>query len=96
MKATYNIIETPLVTEKSVAGTEKGKYTFRVAVTANKVEIAKAIEELFNVKVDSVNTMMVKGKKKRVGRHPEGKSADWKKAIVTLKPGNKIELFEGM
>lgn len=96
MRPAYEIIEAPLITEKSVAGSEHGKYTFRVAITANKIEIAQAIEEVFNVKVDSVNTMHVKGKKKKVGRHPEGKSADWKKAIVTLKPGNKIEIFEGM
>lgn len=96
MKDAYQIIEQPLVTEKSIAGVEHSKYTFRVSRAANKIEIAKAIEEIFNVKVDNVNTMTVKGKKKRVGRHPEGKTPDWKKAIVTLKPGNKIEVFEGM
>lgn len=96
MKDAYQIIEQPLVTEKSIAGVEYSKYTFRVSRAANKIEIAKAIEEIFNVKVDNVNTMTVKGKKKRVGRHPEGKTPDWKKAIVTLKPGNKIEVFEGM
>jgi large subunit ribosomal protein L23 len=96
MKAAYEIIEAPLVTEKSLAGAANRKYTFRVATTANKIEIAKAIEEVFNVKVDSVNTMMVKGKKKRMSRYPEGKTADWKKAIVTLKPDYKIEILEGM
>lgn len=96
MRDPYIIIESPLVTEKSVAGTEHGKYTFRVCKTANKIEIADAIEKIFNVKVDSVNTLTVKGKKKRIGRHPEGKSADWKKAVVTLKPGQSIEIFEGM
>lgn len=96
MRPAYEIIEAPLITEKSMTATEHGKYTFRVAKTANKIEIAKAVEEVFNVKVDSVNTMTVKGKKKRIGRHPEGKTADWKKAIVSLKPGNKIEIFEGM
>lgn len=92
----YEIIERPLLTEKSVAGAGLGKYTFRVRKTANKIEIGKAVEKVFNVKVDGVNTMIVKGKKKRLGRHPEGMTADWKKAIVTLKPGYKIEVFEGM
>jgi large subunit ribosomal protein L23 len=92
----YEIIERPLLTEKSVAGAGIGKYTFRVRKSANKIEIGKAVEKVFNVKVDGVNTMIVKGKKKRLGRHPEGKTADWKKAIVTLKPGYKIEVFEGM
>ena len=92
----YEIIERPLLTEKSVAGAGIGKYTFRVRKTANKIEIGKAVEKVFSVKVDGVNTMIVKGKKKRLGRHPEGKTADWKKAIVTLKPGYKIEVFEGM
>ena len=96
MKSAYDVIERPLISEKSVAGAEQGKYTFRVSKTSNKIEIANAVEQVFNVKVDSVNTVTVKGKKKRVGRHPEGKTADWKKAIVTLKPGFKIEIFEGM
>lgn len=96
MKSAYEIIERPLITEKSVSGAADGKYTFRVSKTANKIEIAKAVEEVFNVKVDNVNTLTVKGKKKRVGKHPEGKTADWKKAFVTLKPGFKIEIFEGM
>ena len=96
MSDPYEIIERPLLTEKSVAATALGKYTFRVRKGANKIEIAKAVEKVFNVKVDGVNTMIVKGKKKRLGRHPEGKTADWKKAIVTLKPGYKIEVFEGM
>jgi large subunit ribosomal protein L23 len=96
MKEPYKIIESPLITEKSIAGVEQGKYTFRVSRDANKIEIAKAVEQVFNVKVNSVNTMTVKGKKRRQGRHPEGKTPDWKKAIVTLKPGYKIEVFEGM
>ncbi len=96
MRSSYEIIVQPLITEKSMLGTENGKYSFRVDKTANKIEIARAIEQVFNVKVESVNTMTVKGKKKRVGKHPEGKSADWKKAIVTLRSGDKIEIFEGM
>jgi large subunit ribosomal protein L23 len=96
MKSPYEIIDQPLVTEKSVMTAEGGKYTFRVSKTANKIEIAQAIEQIFSVKVDKVNTVTVRGKKKRVGRHPEGKSPDWKKAIVTLQPGQKLDIFEGM
>jgi len=96
MRSPYEIVERPLVTEKSMAGAAQGRYTFRVHKDANKIEIAQAVEQLFNVKVASVNTMRVKGKKKRIGRHPEGKTPDWKKAIVALKPGYKIEIFEGM
>jgi len=96
MRDPYEVIERPLVTEKSIVGAERGKYTFRVSRDANKIEIAKAVEQIFKVKVNSVNTMTVKGKKKRLGRYPEGRTPDWKKAIVTLKPGDKIEIFEGM
>lgn len=96
MRSAYEVIERPLVTEKSMAGAGQGKYTFRVDKNANKIEIASAVEQIFNVKVDGVNTMIVKGKKRRLGRHPAGKTADWKKAIVSLKPGYTIEIFEGM
>lgn len=96
MRSPYEIIESPLLTEKSMAGADSGKYTFRVSKNANKIDIARAIEQLFKVEVASVNTMVVKGKKKRLGRYPEGKTPDWKKAVVTLKPGQKIEVFEGM
>jgi large subunit ribosomal protein L23 len=96
MRSAYQIIERPLVTEKSMAGAGEGKYTFRVEKSSNKIEIAKAVEEIFKVQVDSVNTMIVKGKTRRQGRFPMGKTADWKKAIVSLKPGFKIEIFEGM
>lgn len=96
MKSPYEVIERPLVTEKSMAGAEMGKYSFRVNKDANKIEIAQAVEQVFNVKVADVNTMIVKGKKRRLGRRPEGKTPDWKKAIVSLKPGYKIEIFEGM
>jgi large subunit ribosomal protein L23 len=77
-------------------GLQEGKYTFKVAKDANKLEIAKAVEELFDVKVAKVNTMNCKGRTRRVGRF-EGKKPDWKKAIVTLKEDSKtIEFFEGM
>ncbi len=75
----------------------QGKYTFKVAKSANKIEIAKAIEKLFKgVQVAKVNTVSVRGRKKRMGRS-EGYTSDWKKAIVTLKEGSKtIEFFDGM
>jgi len=77
------IIIKPIITEKSNMGLEEGKYTFQVAKKATKVQIADAVEALFNVKVLNVNTMMVKGKEKRVGAH-SGRRPDWKKAIVTI------------
>lgn len=77
------VILAPIVTEKSNNGLQEGKYTFRVNKKATKVDIAKAVEKLFGVKVLKVNTMNVNGKKKRVGYH-QGKTSDWKKAIVTI------------
>lgn len=95
MKSPYDIIKRPLVTEKSTdLKAKENKYTFCVDIFANKVQIAKALEEIFKVKVLKVNTMKVRGKKKRVGVH-QGRTPDWKKAIVTLKPGDSIEFFEG-
>ncbi len=78
-----DIIVRPIVTEKSSDGIQNGKYTFEVNKKATKVDIAKAVEKLFEVKVLNVNTMTVKGKEKRVGAHT-GKRPDWKKAIVTI------------
>ncbi len=78
-----DIIVKPIITEKSSTGVAEGKYTFKVAKKATKVEIANAVEALFNVKVLNVNTMTVKGKEKRVGAN-SGKRPDWKKAIVTI------------
>ena len=78
-----DIIIEPVITEKSNDGLQEGKYTFEVNKKATKVEIAKAVEKLFNVKVLKVNTMTVKGKQKRVGVHV-GRTSDWKKAIVTI------------
>ena len=77
------IIIAPIVTEKSNNGLQEGKYTFKVNKKATKIEIRNAVEKLFNVKVLSVNTINVNGKKKRVGYH-QGKTSDWKKAIVTI------------
>ena len=78
-----DIIIAPVVTERSTADMQEGKYTFKVAKKATKVDIKNAVEKLFEVKVLSVNTMTVKGKEKRVGVH-QGRTSDWKKAIVTI------------
>ncbi|MBQ3841307.1 MAG: 50S ribosomal protein L23 [Ruminiclostridium sp.] len=95
-KTAQDIIVRPIITERSMAGIAERKYTFRVADGANKIEIKKAVEKLFGVKVEKVNTISVKGKKKRMGRH-EGYTSDWKKAIVTLTADSKtIEFFDGM
>jgi len=97
MKTAYDIIKRPIITEKSMAATAEKKYTFEVAKDANKIEIAKAVEEIFGVKVAKVNTLNVQGKMKRVGRYPQGRTASWKKAMVTLTADSKtIEFFEGM
>ncbi len=97
MKTAYDIIKRPIITEKSMSATADKKYTFEVAKDANKIEIAKAVEEIFGVKVAKVNTLNMQGKLKRVGRYPEGRRASWKKAMVTLTEDSKtIEFFEGM
>ena len=91
-----DIILAPVITEKSVSVMGDKKYTFRVADGTNKIEIAKAVEEIFGVKVAKVNTISMRGKKRRMGRF-EGYNSDWKKAIVTLKADSKgIEFFDGM
>ena len=105
----YDIIKRPIITEQSMAETEAKKYTFEVAKDANKIEIAKAVEEIFGVKVAKVveeifgvkvakvNTLNMQGKAKRTGRFPAGRRANWKKAMVTLTEDSKtIEFFEGM
>lgn len=92
----YNILLAPLLTEKGTVLKEKdNKVVFRVARDANKIEIKKAVEEILKVKVDRVTTINYKGKKKRLGRF-EGKRPDWKKAIVTLKEGEKLDFIEGV
>ena len=78
-----DIIIAPVVTERNTADMQEGKYTFKVAKKATKIDIKNAVEKLFEVKVLSVNTMTVKGKEKRVGVH-QGRTSDWKKAIVTI------------
>ena len=88
-----DIIIRPLITEKSTTLMAEGKYVFEVAKSANKMEIAKAISQIFKVKVASVNTINVEGKVKRMGRSV-GKRSDYKKAIVKLAAGETIEFFE--
>lgn len=96
MTLPHDIIIKPIITEDSMDKMEDNKYSFKVAVDANKSEIKKAVEAIFDVKVVKVNTMNMKGKKKRVGQHV-GRTSDWKKAIVTLTEDSKaIEFFEGM
>ena len=96
MKTARDIIIAPVITEKSMSGIADKKYTFKVAKDANKIEIAKAVEEIFKVKVAKVNTMSVRGQARRMGRY-EGYTASWKKAIVTLKEDSKtIEFFDGL
>ena len=91
-----DIIRKPIISENSMADIANKKYTFEVAPTATKIDIKIAIEQLFKVEVAKVNTMNYLGKEKRMGVHV-GKRADWKKAIVTLKPESKaIEFFDGM
>ena len=93
----YDIIKRPVITERSMAQTEMKRYTFEVAKTANKIEIAKAIEEIFGVKVAKVNTINYDGKAKRLGAGRPGRRKSWKKAYVQLTPDSKtIEMFEGM
>ena len=91
----YDIIRRPIVTEKSSFAKEaNNQYVFEVATSANKIEIAKAVEQLFKVKVLSVRVMNMEGKKRRLGRF-SGKRSDWRKAIVRINPKDKISFFEG-
>jgi len=92
----YDIIIRPVITEKSMNEMADRKYTFVVDRNANKIQIKKAVEEIFGVKVEKVNTMNMKGKRKRLGRF-EGRRPNWKKAIVKITEDSKpIEFFEGM
>ena len=96
MKFAQDIILKPIITEKSMDGIAAKRYTFKVAIDATKPEIAAAVEELFNVEVASVNTIIMKKKPKRMGYH-YGYTSEWKKAIVTLKADSKeIEFFNGL
>ena len=96
MKEPQKIIRRPLITEKSNMARAENKYFFEVGRDANKIEIKKAVEDIYKVKVDSVRTQVKVGKERRVGRST-GRTSDWKKAIVRLKEGEKmIEYFEAM
>jgi len=96
MKDATRILKRPLVTEKGTMLREKdNKVMFQVALDANKIEIKQAVEELFNVHVEDVKTLNMKGKNKRWGYRPYQR-ADWKKAIVTLRQGETIEFYEGV
>lgn len=96
MKHSYDVLRGPMLTEKGTLLKEtENKVMFKVAKSANKIEIKNAIEEIFKVKVARVATMNYMGKTKRMGRY-EGKRPDWKKAIVTLKQGEKLDFLEGI
>lgn len=94
MRYAHSVIVRPIVSEKSYGMIEHNRYTFEVDKRAKKPEIASAVQEIFNVTVTSVNTMNVHGKPRRV-RTAKGLTRSWKKAVVTLKDGDKIEFFEG-
>jgi len=90
----YKVLRNPLITEKGsmLSTVEKNKkYIFKVATAANKLQIKKAVEDVYKVKVSTVNTMMMHGKKKRV-RYKQGRTPDWKKAVITLKGDAEIDL----
>ncbi len=95
MKDLYDIIRVPRITEKGTRLKDKNNVlTFEVRTGVNKVQVRKAVEGIFKVKVEDVTTVNVAGKRKRMGMR-EGRRSDWKKAYVTLKPGEKIDIFEG-
>lgn len=91
----YEVLRRPVITEKSTALQEEGKYTFEVAPGAAKPQVKEAVEKAFKVKVMDVSMITVPGKTRRVGRR-QVKGSPWKKAVVSLKTGQKIELFEGV
>lgn len=91
----FEVVRRPLVTEKNTAMQAEGKYTFEVAKGANKVQVKQAVEKGFKVTVTAVNIITVRGRERRVGRRIVAGSP-WKKAVVTLKAGDKIQIFEGV
>lgn len=95
MKNHYDIIKSPVITEKSTTASAAGKVVFWVELTANKKDIKEAVEKVFNVKVLGVNTERVAGKMKRMGKY-QGQKPTRKKAYLTLREGDKIEIFEGV
>jgi len=95
MLSNYEVIRRPIITEKSTMLGEGGQYVFEVARTANKVDVKRAVEAIFKVNVRAVNISHVRGKVRRMGRS-QGMTSAWKKAIVTLQEGQRIELFQGV
>jgi large subunit ribosomal protein L23 len=91
----YSVLVRPLITEKGTLLSEQNKYAFQVAMGANKLQIKEAVEKAFDVHVLKVNTMIMPSKTKRVGRSV-GRTSEWKKAVVTLAEGERIEFFEGV
>lgn len=91
----HQILVRPIITEKNTLLNNLGKYTFEVALDSNKIEIKRAVEDVFKVNVTAVNIIKVPGKMRRSGR-TSGMTRSWKKAIVTLQPGQQIELFQGV
>ena len=97
MKTAYDVLIRPVISEQSMEHTDLKKYVFEVTKDANKIEIKKAVEEAFGVKVQKISTTNVRGKAKRMGAYPAGQTAGWKKAVVKLTEDSKtIEFFEGM
>jgi len=94
----YEVVRRPIITEKNTLLNTEGKYIFEVALAANKMDVKRAVHEAFGVQVTEVNIINVKGKLKRSPgrRRTEGRTRAWKKAIVTLAPGERIELYEGV
>jgi large subunit ribosomal protein L23 len=95
MMSAHEILVRPIISEKNTMLNERGQYVFEVSERANKIMIRRAVEELFKVDVTSVNVMHVSGKRRRTGR-TIGMTRSWKKAIVTLREGQRIELFQGV
>jgi large subunit ribosomal protein L23 len=92
----YEVLRRPIITEKSTMLSGHNKYVFEVSIGANKPQIKQAVEMAFNVKVEGVNTSIVRGKVRRMGRRAGGQQPSWKKAIVTLAAGDSIQLYEGV
>jgi len=91
-KNIYSIIKSPLITEKSTRNSAYRQYVFSVDTRANKIDIRKAIEKIYNVKVEKISSLIVKGRMKRLRGNQSGKTTAWKKAIITLKEGNEIKI----
>lgn len=92
VKSIYSIIKSPVVTEKTAQNSVYRKHTFRVDKQANKVEIKRAVEKIYKVKVEKVSALTVKGKTKRLRSNQAGKTVSWKKAVITLRPGFEIKI----